>query len=235
MVNTAGVRVQANTTLSTFDMWFWKELGGGNFRNDGQFVFENVPLTVSTIYPTFSQSPIILEGGARYYIQVAPGLPNAFDWYGNNPPLDPSGLFSFVAVTDGVYANRPNRPSISIDADPVPAGTAASIGDNRLNSVSDAPYQTAAVYCGVENSIQVYGIRFGEGYLAFLVTQDEIDAVGIPPIGASEDDMLIKQTSDGQIRLYRLPTGEFQVNAPIDDAIRGNLPNGYVFIWDGCQ
>ena len=102
--------------------------------------------------------------------------------------------------------------------------------DGRLNRVCEEPWQTAAVYCRADGAIDVYGITNGEGWLAFRATQAEVDSLGIP-----NQNGLIDRSADGKIRLYRLTTGEFQVNAPLWDTVKGYLPNGYVFRWNGCE
>ena len=107
--------------------------------------------------------------------------------------------------------------------------------DGRVNSVCAEPWQTAAIYCQPEGVIDVYAIRDGAGTLVIRATPEEIDAVGVPADGADASEMLIEQSADEQVRLYRLPDGSFQVNAPINDAIRGILLNGYVYTWQGCE
>jgi hypothetical protein len=67
-------------------------------------------------------------------------------------------------------------------------------------------------------------------WLAFCTTPFEIDAVGVPA-----QNSLIDHSDDGKIRLYRLSTGEFQVNAPCWDRLRGNLPDGYIVLFGGCS
>jgi hypothetical protein len=94
--------------------------------------------------------------------------------------------------------------------------------------VCEEPWQTAAVYCRADGSIDVYGITDSVGWLAFRTTPAEIDALRV-----QDENTLIEQSNDGRIRLYRLKTGEFQVNSPIVDDVRGYLPNGYVFKWEG--
>ncbi|NDJ86844.1 MAG: hypothetical protein GYB66_13255 [Chloroflexi bacterium] len=96
-------------------------------------------------------------------------------------------------------------------------------GDWEVNPGSAHPYRTAAIYCRANGAIEVYAIVNGNGVPAFTATPEEIAAVGVPLANT-----LIKEGGGG-IRLYRLSSGEFQVNAPM-----GSDPNGYVVIWDGC-
>ncbi len=85
--------------------------------------------------------------------------------------------------------------------------------DGRLNVEPAAP---VAVYCG-PNSIYAYA----PGYLALEAPRSVIDQVGLPPINA-----LLAEGPNGE-RLFRLISGEFQVNVRNGD-------QEYVFTWDGC-
>jgi hypothetical protein len=144
-----------------------------------------------------------------------------------DPPITPTGVFTHVdsgIIGRGIiqgYNSVSSRHNVSIDADPI-----------GIILVNDEAWRTAAIYCQPDSVFDVYGITDGVGWLAFRITQEEIDAVGIP-----SENTLLKQTADGTIRLYRLDTGEFQVNAPRWDAIWGNIPDGYVYIWeaDRCE
>jgi hypothetical protein len=183
---------------------------------------------------------VILEGGQRYWFILDPN--SIVAWYGHATPVEPTGIFSLVGyrynvgalwnnITSGYYA-------MAIDADPtasppstggngVPGPTCANM-DNRLNSVCLEPWQTAAIYCE-RGDIHVYGIgENSDGYLLFVTSADEINTIGIP-----DENTMIESSHDSRVRLYRLPSGEFQVNSPIVDDVRGFLPNGYAFRWDG--
>jgi hypothetical protein len=181
----------------------------------------------------------VLTNGGRYWLVLPAGA--AF-WCANSPLIAPTGVFTFADngfVAAGVLSPQANGVKLSIDADPIvppPTGGGGSVvvpacsnSDGRLNSICEEPYQTAAVYCRADGSIDVYGITDGVGWLAVRTTQSEIDAVGIP----AQNEM-IERSDDGTIRLYRLSTGEFQVNAPRWDNIQGNLPDGYVFRFSEC-
>ncbi len=93
-------------------------------------------------------------------------------------------------------------------------------GVEREITTNVDPYR---IYCHADNSIEVYRIVSGAGVPALLATATDIAVVGVPATNT-----LIKQ-GDANIRLYRLITGEFQVNAPI-----GTDPNGFVRTWSGC-
>jgi hypothetical protein len=76
-------------------------------------------------------------------------------------------------------------------------------GDDRLNVDAAAP---VSIYCR-DDGIHVYSIdRFGTGRLAFIATFNEINAVGTPLVNTLID-------SGAGIGLFRLTTGEFQVNS----------------------
>lgn len=89
--------------------------------------------------------------------------------------------------------------------------------DGRLHPDAGAP---VAVYCH-DYGIDVYSINAdSHGTLAFTATNEEIEAVGDSP----EVNTLID--AFGNIRLYRLTTGEFQINAGPDAEGKE-----YVLIW----
>lgn len=122
-----------------------------------------------------------------------------------------------------------------------PADFAASCGalpvgvsgfaDGRINSLAREPWQTVAIYCRPGGVIDIYAIdeTTSGGYLVIRATPADIAAVGVP----SNANALIASSTDGDVRLYRLTSGEFQVNAP---AVLGGdlLRDGYVFIWESC-
>ncbi len=199
--------------------------------------------SVSRVFSTITFIPsgsAVLPSGNRYWLAMTQPGQDVF-WWSSDPPILPTGLFTFVNngfFVGGTFFPRVDRFKLSIDADPYfppPPSTGANVvpactnSDGRLNSICEEPWQTAAIYCRADGTIDVYGITDGAGWLAFRTTQSEIDAVGVPT-----QNSLIERSSDGKIRLYRLATGEFQVNAPMWDEVRGNLPDGYVFRWASC-
>lgn len=93
--------------------------------------------------------------------------------------------------------------------------------DNRLNRVCDHPEQSAAVYCRGKN-IAVYAVDNGKGRLAFTVTLAELNKLPDHP----ETNILVEENLDA--RLYKLTTGEYQVNRLKPDG------KDYVFTFDGC-
>jgi hypothetical protein len=79
-----------------------------------------------------------------------------------------------------------------------------AVPDNRINPDPIAP---VAIYCR-PNGIEILSIDGqGNGHFALLATQNQINAVGIPARNA-----LI--AAGGGVGLFRLTSGEFQVNVP---------------------
>lgn len=138
-------------------------------------------------------------------------------------PEDARRAYQYAHLPDINYAILPQfacTPETISGSLPTVSGGPG--GEWEVNPVHQAPYRTAAVYCRYGN-VEVYAIVGGGGVPAFTVTAAEIAAVGqFPPTNT-----LIRE---GQgIRLYRLTSGELQVNAPLNGD-----PNGYVVIWGGC-
>ena len=166
-----------------------------------------------------------------------------FDALGNTPTTRPFYL-SFRDGDDTTsQADFGNLTELTrYPFDPVAVGatrcdklgyTPLGIGldDGRVNWMDNA--QTAAVYCEADGSITLLAISqdTGRGLYAIRVTVREVARAGIP----EEEPLLLKTDMRDEMRLYRLSTGEFQVVAPYTDAVQGTLPNGYVFIWSGCE
>lgn len=105
------------------------------------------------------------------------------------------------------------------------------LDDGRINWMDNA--QTAAVYCEADGSITLLAIsqQTGRALYALRAAIRDIVRIGIP----TTDPVLIRQDSRQDMRLYRLSSGEFQVVAPYTDAVNGTAPNGYNFIWAGCE
>lgn len=139
------------------------------------------------------------------------------------PDLSNSLLAYDYAITNGfailpryscefeLFSSTPN-----LTVDPI-----LQTGDYEVNP-SD-PSRSAAIFCRIDGSIDIWQVVNGQGTPWFTATADIISAVPSRPA----QNTLVMQ--GGEIRLYRLTSGEFQVNAP-----RDGDPNGYVFIWGGC-
>jgi hypothetical protein len=97
------------------------------------------------------------------------------------------------------------------------------IEDGRVNNHDLAA--GGAIYCGEGGAVSIWDIGIlGEGNLILAVSPRDIAAVPNPP----EVNTLIAEA--GGFRLYRLTSGELQVNGP---GIYSTDPE-YVFIWSGC-
>jgi hypothetical protein len=108
---------------------------------------------------------------------------------------------------------------LAIDGVGAPPADSYVRPDARLNLDPAAP---VIIYCQ-DYGIDVYAPQPGGPYgLALQVLNAEIDAWGVPA-----ENALLDATADGRVRLYRLSTGEFQVNAYHGD-------EEYIAIWVGC-
>jgi hypothetical protein len=103
---------------------------------------------------------------------------------------------------------------------------ALNLLDGRVNNVQDKDVAApVAIYNG---SILVYGIdpETGEGSLDVQISESQIEAVGVP----TDAPVVLGQGKNAftgiDIYVYRLPTGEFQVNTHYADG------KAYIFLWD---
>jgi len=96
-------------------------------------------------------------------------------------------------------------------------------GDYRINGF-DAEPGPVALYCKANNDLDIYTIDWtsGASQLALRVPKATIDAVKT----GSQHQLIAQQ---GAITLWRLNTGEVQLNAPY-----GDEKKVYVFIFGGC-
>lgn len=99
-------------------------------------------------------------------------------------------------------------------------------GDRRLNA---NPGASASVYCHNDGAIYVYGINEqARGYLSFEVSRGTIDDVGVP----RTNTMLGSGPGTwGEISLWRLTSGEFQLHAP---GLPPETNKPYDFVFAGC-
>lgn len=109
-----------------------------------------------------------------------------------------------------------------IQSDPQDQETCGQRGepDARINPGS----MEAAIYCtNVGVKIIDIDVR-GAATDSFIVPYEDIDAIGIPEVNTLIED-------HRGFRLYRLTTGELQLNAPPNWMNSGE----YVLIWAGCE
>jgi hypothetical protein len=122
-----------------------------------------------------------------------------------------------VIITEGTSSGPGSDPDSDPDSGP---GQPFDPADGRINPDPAAP---VAIYC-YEYGIDIYRINVDSaGLLIIAATNAEIDAVGETPV--------VNTVIEGydNVRLYRLATGQFQVNAGPDAEGKE-----YVFIWDEC-
>jgi hypothetical protein len=102
----------------------------------------------------------------------------------------------------------------------IPLITYCNLADGRLNANDcGAP---VAVYCNGKG-VDVYKLNESVGTLIIRVTEDEIDAAGVPKSGS----VVLGQVGD--VSLSRLASGYFQVSA-----VYPQEPKPYVIAWDAC-
>ncbi len=131
-------------------------------------------------------------------------------------------------------ARRPecdDEPAVVVTEEPEePAEPLFDAGDERLNQRTADRGASAAVYC-MAGDIHIYRIDDqGKGWLALMITRAVVNQVGIPSV--EQHDFLLgeAQVPLGWVRVYRLHTGEFQVNAA---SVRAD-GDEYSFIWEDC-
>lgn len=91
-----------------------------------------------------------------------------------------------------------------------PVGLPFNPQDGRLNPDAGA---TAAFYAPPDGSLQVYGVDAqSHGYPAIYVSPEEVAALPAAP----EANLKIAESDDGKIALYKLTTGEYQLNVGPD-------------------
>lgn len=172
-------------------------------------------------------TPLDLSGAATYDDGIGDGM--CGDGYSG-------GYYTFVAAKTGNYVFRATSYDYvdsgggegeggegygtgdgpyTLTVEGLPEPTGWDPGDDRINP---HPAQPVALYCRTEG---VVGYS-PDGALVLFASQEQIDAVGVPAAPA-----LLANSADGSARLYRLPSGEFQLNV-------NQGAQEYVFTWDAC-
>lgn len=157
-----------------------------------------------------------LTAGTEYVMVISSYLANRVGGFnGTITGVGTATVATYVPPVDPVDPGSPNG-----------AGGGASTvfvgfnpNDGRINPQAYAP---VAIYCDAANSrVAIYGIDAdGEGFEAIFVPYSEL-----PETPAS--NLLIEQFGD--IRFYRLSTGEYQVSAGPDAEGKE-----YAALFDGC-
>jgi LysM repeat protein len=143
--------------------------------------------------------------GSRYYsarVSFTAGIGGNYRFNVRNSLLGRTG--NFTLVVDRTVQTSPTIQSTPQQFDP---------GDDRLNPDPVAP---VAIYCR-NAGIQVLAIDSnGQGHLAFFADFNEIARVGVPSVNTLIDSGL-------GFGLYRLTSGEFQLNGPARSGIRPKM------------
>jgi hypothetical protein len=124
-----------------------------------------------------------------------------------------------IAVPNGSVFAVPvtgEEPPVATEAVKSPEANPILFKDGRVNNRASDANQNAGIYCN-GNQVVVYLVNAQGSILALHVTAAEILAVPEFP----ESNTLIKSANG--VSLFRLTTGQLQVNAP-----------GYSFQWKGC-
>ncbi len=152
-----------------------------------------------TIFPQFGGGSSTSASGS---VPVsANGTGSVFFLNVNNSPAPAVTMNWTITVGQNCGAGAPAKPLFT---------------DGRLND-RDA-MQTAAIYCKPNGGVEVWAVIDSVGYFAFTATPTDLSLVPEKPFRNTR----IK--SGRGVTLYRLTSGELQINAP----------NGYVYIWNGC-
>ena len=183
-----------STVVNSTFSWVNFNLGGSVSFTSGQtyFIAVQPPSTTDGL-------PGIAEGGttslSQYYAN--PGTISFNTAYSSLAPA-----FQFIDTTDS-----PPPPTTDV------AIPAFNPNDDRLNQAPGNEGEPVAIYQG---SVDVYGIdpMTSQGVLEIRVTDEAIEAAGIP--SADEWSILLASAENRAtgmpIEVYRLATGEFQVN-----------------------
>jgi LysM repeat protein len=189
----------------------------GGWRFDMQYCrngYTVVNIAVGAVASSTATSSIVVNSISP----SATGLGTIAIFSGSSIVSGPGTFFWSLAQTPGT----PVSASISRIENGVVVGTfteAATIQDCNVsgpppaplsepdNRINPDPVAPVAIYC-LPNGIEILTIDGqGNGHFAFRATQNQINAVGIPT-----RNTLI--AAAGGVGLFRLTSGEFQVNVP---------------------
>lgn len=203
--------------------------GGCDFMNSISFdVFaffgfeyaagETITVSYRTGPGTPTQGNLIANGN----IVDSDGVPGTVSY-----TIPSTGTYDLMISTDtgmitGKWSCRPVGTSDGSKAGP----PAMNLFDGRINNLQDQ--DVAAPVAIYDGSIKVYGVDpiSGDGWLSVEISEEAIEAAGIP----ADAPVLLGQGKNPytgiDIFVYRLPTGEFQLNTNYADG------KPYIFAWD---
>jgi hypothetical protein len=187
---------------------------------------------------SFDGGGYLLSPSTKYWLVASSTNPDCdLGWVNQGAPA-PTGIFTSLGAASGSGTNWWVGGSVWIDisagtapAAPVPAAAPAQLdvfnpGDDRINDHAVDRSAPVAVYCQ-SYGIQVYDVDgiTGKGSLLPVISlsNEEVDAMGVP----TDAPLLLAQAGD--TTLWRLPTGEFQVNAYYDMEWKP-----WAFVWNDC-
>lgn len=186
------------------------------------FSFAPLPIAMASHSASASCSGDDLEvswsgatAGAVIIFGSGPGLPGVAVGSGSSGSMSFTGPGTWFSLSVGDFIDTVSLPDTTCPTssggggggttggDDDEPGPPFIPGDDRLNVDAASP---VAVYCR-DDGIHVFTIdSSGKGHLAFIASFNQINAVGIPTVNT-----LI--ASGGGVGLYRLASGEFQVNS----------------------
>ncbi len=147
----------------------------------------------------------------------------------------PTGIFTYAGgrqLQSGVWVDRGNLSIELGEGSPITYAPGEDIqfepGDGRLNHAIVDRAAPVAAYClphGIQIRIIDPATGVGIDPPAINIFNEEIEAAGIP----TEENLLLAE-NDG-VSLYRLTTGEFQVNVLNANSLEYKW---FVFVWDQC-
>lgn len=170
---------------------------------------------------------LVLTAGSTYWFASVPDASYDGLWHTSLSTAPGGGGFTPTAnvraYTFDNGATWPNTytteyPVFELIVGDVPAQTSSQIAsfnpqDNRLNR---SPGDAAAPVAIYQGSVDIYGIdpSTSQGVLEIRVTDEEIEAAGIPSV--EQGSLLLAEDQNRAtgmpIEVYRLSSGEFQVN-----------------------
>ncbi len=143
--------------------------------------------------------------------ETVPFWTDFFDW--TTPPRANPIMVTYYVPANGILPADIIIHTFTGSCDGLPTigASAPGVFDGRINRHHiAAPVAIYPVNYGDGMGLHLYRIdESGEGMLALTVSPEAISAVPAQPA----ENTLIASTPDGSIALYRLTTGEYQVNA----------------------
>lgn len=131
--------------------------------------------------------------------------------YTGSPMVAGIELIDLSAPAAPTATPSPDPDTGELPVEPTPANVEIDLHDGSLNSKQ--PGRPIAIY-DKDGQFEIYGIDIntGNGSLAFTLTDDEIEAAGVPTDVPVILAMGENPYTFWPIVVYRLPTGEIQIN-----------------------